>query len=191
MAVRFQSFTCRPASFPVRLRSVGFLGRSAWLATVGSGRGAGAGDCCLQRFVFVVLGLCTIRACVPLFCRRGIGNALERWQYCIHLCGAATSRIRCRIPCHAGVWTFAALWLYTASSACVPILPLVRIYSSSLQWCVCVQWFWQCCTLVAGLLGIIVYKEIRGVKLITAWFFSACVLLSGAGMLGYFGSSAK
>lgn len=55
MAVRFQSFTCRPASFPVRLRSVGFLGRSTWLATVGSGRAAaGAGGLlpaalCLRR----------------------------------------------------------------------------------------------------------------------------------------------
>jgi hypothetical protein len=48
----------------------------------------------------------------------------------------------------------------------------------------------QCCTLVAGLLGIIVYQEIQGAKLICAWFFSACVLLSGAAMLGYFGSSA-
>lgn len=50
---------------------------------------------------------------------------------------------------------------------------------------------WQCCTLVAGLLGIVVYNEIQGWKLVSAWFFSACVLLSGAAMLGYFGSSAS
>ena len=49
----------------------------------------------------------------------------------------------------------------------------------------------QCCTLIAGLLGIIVYGEIQGAKLIAAWVVSACVLLSGAAMLGYYGSSAN
>lgn len=32
-------------------------------------------------------------------------------------------------------------------------------------------------------------EEIKGAKLICAWLMSACVLLSGAAALGYFGSA--
>ena len=32
-------------------------------------------------------------------------------------------------------------------------------------------------------------EEIKGAKLICAWLVSACVLLSGAAALGYFGSA--
>ena len=40
-----------------------------------------------------------------------------------------------------------------------------------------------------GLLGIFVYGEIRGARLICAWMVGALVLLCGAAALGYYGSA--
>ena len=40
-----------------------------------------------------------------------------------------------------------------------------------------------------GLLGIFVYGEIRGARLICAWMIGALVLLCGAAALGYYGSA--
>lgn len=48
----------------------------------------------------------------------------------------------------------------------------------------------QCALLVSGLLGIFVFKEIKGAAYIITFFFFALVLLAGAGLLGIYGPNA-
>ena len=48
----------------------------------------------------------------------------------------------------------------------------------------------QCCLFIGGLWGIFLFRELRGAKVIAAFFAAACIVIVGAGLLGVYGAAA-